>query len=110
MTEILVGYCTVPDEKTARKIAHTLVEEDLAACVSMVPYIQSIYKWQGTIHEDKEVLLMIKTCQKTWKKMKDRIMEIHPYEVPEIIATPIIEGNDKYVEWVLNTSNGNKTP
>ena len=98
--KFLVIFCTCPDQETAQKIAHRLVEDRLAACVNIVPALTSVYAWQGKICQDSEVLLIIKTVQSQWDDLQQKIREIHPYQVPEIIAMPIIEGSEAYLNWI----------
>lgn len=101
MEKLIVVYCTTPDEECAKEIAQALVENQLAACVSVLPPIASTYRWEGKVENAKEILLMIKTKLSSFEKLKDQIVSIHPYEVPEIIATPIIEGLPAYMDWVV---------
>lgn len=100
MATPLLCLTTCPDAETAAKIARTLVEERLAACVNRLPGIQSTYSWQGEIHEDAEVLLLIKTTRERFAALRGRLMELHPYEVPELIALDIIDGNPAYLDWI----------
>jgi periplasmic divalent cation tolerance protein len=98
--EALVVYVTAPNEDEAAKIARCLVEENLAACVNIVPGIRSIYSWQGKIEDEKEVLLIIKTRLKLFKALESKVLSMHSYTVPEIIAIPIVEGSDEYIKWL----------
>lgn len=99
-TDYIVVFCTVPDQDTAQKIAHQLVEEKLAACCNIIPGLKSIYTWENKIQEDAEYLLLIKSRQMVFSRLEDRIKEIHPYSIPEIIALPIIQGNKEYLKWI----------
>ncbi len=99
-TKFIVVLCTVPDQSTAENIARKLVNEKLAACCNIVPGLQSFYFWKGEAQSDKELLLLIKTSSHIFKKLQNRITELHPYEVPEIIALPILIGNNAYLNWV----------
>ncbi len=96
----IVVFCTTPDQKTAEQLANTLVEEKLAACCNLIPNLTSIYFWQGKIHKDAEVLLIIKSDRKLFSKLEAKIKELHPYEVPEIISMAIEEGNKDYLHWI----------
>lgn len=96
----IVVYVTAPNIETASKIAETIVEKRLAACVNIIPKINSIYWWEGKIERDEEVLLIIKSRREIFEKLSMAIKEIHPYNVPEIIALPIIKGNKEYLEWI----------
>jgi periplasmic divalent cation tolerance protein len=93
-------FCTCPDEATAQAIAETLVGERLAACANLVPGIRSIYRWEGQIQRDSEVLLLIKTAAGRVPALTDRLRGLHPYEVPEIISVPITEGLPDYLSWI----------
>ena len=93
--QLVLSTCATLDE--AKKIAKTLVEERLAACVNIMPQIFSIYEWEG-LQEDSEVLLLIKT--RSLELVEERIKELHSYEVPEIIAIEIKDGSQEYLEWM----------
>ncbi len=96
-----VIYCSVPNEFNANLIANTLVEESLAACVNIVPNITSIYKWEGIIQEEKELMLIIKTQESKFEEVKEKILSLHEYTVPEIIALPIVNGHEDYQNWII---------
>jgi periplasmic divalent cation tolerance protein len=91
-------YVTVPKNE-AKDIAKNLLEKKLVACVNIIS-VDSLYFWQGELNEDKEELLIIKSKQKLFDKIEKEIKNIHPYEIPEIIATPIISGSKEYLEWI----------
>lgn len=91
---------TAPDQAAARKLADALVEEGLAACVNVLPAMESIYRWQGRINRDSEHLLLIKSAQQKYSQIQQRILDLHPYELPEIIAVPISEGLPAYLDWL----------
>nr|7L85_A Chain A, BG505 SOSIP-T33-31A [Human immunodeficiency virus 1]7L85_D Chain D, BG505 SOSIP-T33-31A [Human immunodeficiency virus 1]7L85_F Chain F, BG505 SOSIP-T33-31A [Human immunodeficiency virus 1]7L85_H Chain H, BG505 SOSIP-T33-31A [Human immunodeficiency virus 1]7L85_J Chain J, BG505 SOSIP-T33-31A [Human immunodeficiency virus 1]7L85_L Chain L, BG505 SOSIP-T33-31A [Human immunodeficiency virus 1]7L85_N Chain N, BG505 SOSIP-T33-31A [Human immunodeficiency virus 1]7L85_P Chain P, BG505 SO len=95
-----VVLITVPSALVAVKIAHALVEERLAACVNIVPGLTSIYREEGSVVSDHELLLLVKTTTDAFPKLKERVKELHPYEVPEIVALPIAEGNREYLDWL----------
>ena len=94
---------TCPEEQVAKNIAQYLVSEKLAACVNIVPNITSIYSWQGEIHCDTEVQLLIKTIESKLEPLNQRINELHPYEVVEIIALNIQQGDKNYLNWISNS-------
>lgn len=91
---------TCPDETVAERIARTLVEEGLAACVNRVPGIRSTYRWEGAVHDDAEVLLVIKTTGASLGTLCARIRDMHPYEVPEVLALPVTGGLERYLDWL----------
>jgi periplasmic divalent cation tolerance protein len=93
-------FCTCPDETTAGGIAEALVDERLAACANLLPGITSIYRWEGQIQRDPEVLLLIKTTRDRVSALTERLRVLHPYEIPEIIAVPVTEGLPDYLSWV----------
>ena len=97
---ILLCYSTCPDAASARRIAETLVGERLAACVSQLPGIRSTYRWEGTVHNDTETLLLIKTTAGCFDALKTRLLDLHPCELPELIAVPAEYGHSAYLDWV----------
>lgn len=103
---VLLCYCTCPDTASARRIAETLVGEGLAACVNQLPGIRSTYRWQGAVHTDSEELLLIKTTGACLAALERRLLELHPYEVPELIAVPVAQGHEAYLDWVRQQSRG----
>lgn len=92
--------CTVPDREVARRIARTLVDEKLAACVNIVPGLHSTYRWQGAVESADEVLLLVKTTAVRFASLRDRLVALHPYELPEVIAVDVAAGLPAYLEWV----------
>ncbi|MEI2742974.1 MAG: divalent-cation tolerance protein CutA [Candidatus Competibacter sp.] len=101
-TSCLVVLCTCPDQATAERIAETLVVERLAACVNIVPALVSIYRWQNQIERASELLLLIKTREVVYSLLEARIRELHPYEVPEIVALLIQAGLTDYLGWLAD--------
>jgi periplasmic divalent cation tolerance protein len=99
-----VKYCcvlnTIPSIKKARTLAGLLISRRLAACVQILPGIESHYRWRGKKETSKEVLLLIKTQISNYKKLKKTLLENHPYEVPEIICLPITQGSKSYLDWI----------
>ncbi|KOC67233.1 Protein CutA like protein [Habropoda laboriosa] len=95
-----VAYVTVPTEDVAKKLAHGLVKNKLAACVNIIPQLTSVYEWKNEINEDSELLLMIKTRTDTVDALTKYVMENHPYEVCEVISLPIKNGSEKYLKWI----------
>lgn len=100
MAQTLLAFSTCPGAETAASIARTLVEERLAACVNRLPGVISTYRWRGEIHEDAEVLLVIKTTRERFDALRDRLVELHPYEVLELVALDIAEGSPAYLDWL----------
>lgn len=96
-------FCTCGSKSEAENIAATLVEERLAACVQLLP-IQSVYRWQGAIEQEDEILLFIKTRSDLFDPVAKRIRELHSYEVPEIIQTPITDGLPAYLNWIVDST------
>ncbi|MDH5445845.1 MAG: divalent-cation tolerance protein CutA [Gammaproteobacteria bacterium] len=96
----LIVLCTCPDEQTATVIADRLVEEGLAACVNILPGIMSVFQWQGKIEHDDEYLLVIKTQESRYQDLEIMVQQLHPYELPEIIAVSIERGLSGYLEWI----------
>ncbi|MHA1803755.1 MAG: divalent-cation tolerance protein CutA [Promethearchaeota archaeon] len=91
---------TAPSMEQAKKIARTLVNEKIAACVNIIPQIVSIYRWKGKIEEDNEALLIAKTNESNSEKLIKRLFELHEYEVPECIGFQIMKGNQNYLQWI----------
>lgn len=99
-TETLLVITNCPDEESANAIALAVVEAELAACVNILPRIQSVYRWQGKIESASEIPLFFKLTVETYPALETRIRELHPYDVPEIIAVPISHGLPAYLNWV----------
>ena len=97
---VRLALSTAPDAETGARIARALVEERLAACVNLVPGIRSLYRWQGAIQDDTEVMLVIKTRHDRVDALADRLRALHPYEVPELLALPVEAGLAPYLDWV----------
>lgn len=87
------------------RLAETLVNESLAACVNLIPNLTAIYRWEGQIQRDTEVLLLIKTVAAAVAPLTARLQQLHPYQVPEIIALPIVAGSDQYLQWLSQCVN-----
>lgn len=100
--EVLVALSTAPDEATARRLARQLVEESLVACVNLLGSAQSIYRWQGRVEEAAECVMLIKTTRAAWPRLKERLPQLHPYEVPELLALEVGDGHAPYLAWVLD--------
>lgn len=100
MTDSVVVFCTCANDAEASRLAETLVKERLAACVNLLPPVRSVYRWQAQIETATEVLLLIKTNQDRLDAVRDRIIQLHSYDTPEIIAVPIVYGLEKYLTWL----------
>lgn len=95
-----VVYTTVPNLEVAQEISRTLVKEQWAACVNRIGPVHSTYEWQGELCEEEEFLLMLKTHEGLLEGLTQRLNDLHPYEVPEIIALPIEYGLETYLNWI----------
>ena len=102
MTPVRIVFCTIDSADAARSLARRLVEDRLAACVNIVENVTSVYQWEGRIEEDAELLLVIKTRDGRLRELMDRIGELHPYDVPEILCWPVQEGSRPYLDWVVS--------
>lgn len=103
----LLVLITAPDLETARKLAQALVARKIAACVNISPGLTSIYSWKGALEEDQEVLMMVKTRKELLESLLiPLVREIHPYELPEIIALPIVGGSQAYLDWIREETTG----
>jgi periplasmic divalent cation tolerance protein len=100
MSEPIVVLVTCGSEEEALKIAQSLVEERLAACVNLVSPVRSIYRWEGKIWDEEEWLLIIKTQRQRFEELEEKVKSLHSYAVPEIIGLPILEGSSSYLEWL----------
>ena len=103
--EFCVVLVTVPTREAAEKIAHTLVDERLAACCSLAPGVCSVYRWKGEVCREEETLLIAKTRRDRFEALRSRVTELHGYEVPEVIALPIVAGHTPYLDWVREETN-----
>jgi periplasmic divalent cation tolerance protein len=100
MNELLLVLCTFPDAESARQIATDLVRRQLAACVNLLPGVESIYRWQGEVEQAAEVLAVFKTTAAAYPAFAGALAEAHPYEVPEIVALNPAAVADGYLRWV----------
>ena len=100
MEEFIVVYVTVGSADEGERLAHTLVEERLAACVNRVGPVRSVYRWQGKVEQSEEELLIIKTKRELFERLKTRVQELHSYSVPEILALPVLQGSEPYLKWL----------
>ncbi|HWQ53883.1 MAG TPA: divalent-cation tolerance protein CutA [Bryobacteraceae bacterium] len=100
MTDKIVVFSTCSSSADAEKIARHLVETRVAACVSILPAARSIYRWQGKIEDAAEHVLLIKSSRGLFPALRDELRKTHPYEVPEIIAVPVVDGSEEYLQWL----------
>jgi len=103
MTDKQIVLTTVGSEDEARKIAEHLVETQLAACVNIIPHVESVYRWQGKLESSREWLLLIKTSSERFPAARDAIRAMHSYELPECIAINIEDGSPDYLEWLAES-------
>ena len=104
MTDKRIVLCTAGSEDEARKIAHHLIERRLAACINIIPQIESVYRWQGKIESSREWLMLIKTTAERFQDVRDAIRELHSYELPECIAINIEDGSAEYLRWLTEST------
>jgi periplasmic divalent cation tolerance protein len=102
--DVHVVLVTAPDETVASRLARALVDERLAACANLVPGVRSVYRWQGRVQEDVEVLLVLKTASARCAALAERVRDLHPYDLPEVVALPVAAGSVPYLEWVVTES------
>ncbi len=100
MTDALFVFTTLPNADAAAEIGKTVVTERLAACANIIPAVRSIYRWQGKLQDENEVLVIFKTRQEHFDNLRSRLLELHPYEVPEVMAIPVEQGYAAYLEWL----------
>jgi periplasmic divalent cation tolerance protein len=100
VTDALFVLTTLPNSDAAAEMAKSLVTERLAGCANLIPAVRSIYRWQGKVQDENEVLVLFKTRQENYEALKARILELHPYEVPEVLAIPVEQGYAGYLEWL----------
>jgi periplasmic divalent cation tolerance protein len=100
----IVVFITAPHEEEASKIAKEIVESRLAACVNIVRNIRSIYRWEGKIEDDTEVLMIVKTQKTQFDALSDKVKQFHSYSVPEIISLPITKGSKEYIQWLKEST------
>ncbi len=106
---VRVVWCTAPDAEVAAEIGRSLVAERLAACVNVVPGLRSIYRWDGEIQDDAEVLLLVKTRADRVDELSSRVCALHPYDTPEVLALPTVGGSAPYLEWIQREATAEST-
>jgi periplasmic divalent cation tolerance protein len=100
MEQVLLVMTNMPDAAAAQSLARALVESRLAACVNLMPGVQSVYRWRGAIEQASEVTLLIKTTQQRFAQLRQAILSSHPYDLPEVLAVPVSEGHLPYLQWI----------
>ena len=100
MTDKIVVLSTCSTEEEAERLARMLVEERLAACVSIAPRVRSFYRWKGAVESAEEWLMLIKSSRPLFEKLRERIAASHSYEAPEVIALPVVDGAPSYLDWM----------
>jgi len=104
--DVRVAFATAPDAEVAARIARALVEEELAACANLVSNVRSIYRWQGRLEDESEVMLILKTRADRVDALAERLRALHPYEVPELLVLPVESGLPAYLDWVRGATAG----
>ena len=103
--DYLLVISTCPNQDVAKQLAGKIIDEHLAACVNILPNIVSVYKWQGSMEESSESMMLIKSTKQQYENLQSLIVEEHPYELPEVIAVPISGGLPEYLAWINNVIN-----
>jgi periplasmic divalent cation tolerance protein len=102
--DYVLALTTLPADADAGEFGRTLVNERLAACVNLLPVMESIYRWEGRVEFEAERQLIIKTSSDRVSELWDRVRELHPYEVPEFVVIPIVDGNEAYLKWIRDST------
>ena len=105
-TDVRTVLATAPDETAARTLAEVVVAEGLAACVTLVPGVLSVYRWRGELRHDSEVLLVMKTTAARSVELRERVVALHPYEVPEVLCLAVEDAHEPYLAWVHEETGG----
>ena len=100
MTDLLLAFTTFATEADAARVVRVLIEERLIACANLLPQARSLYRWEGEVKDEREVVVLMKTRKQDWAALMSRLHELHPYETPELIAVRIAAGAPKYLEWL----------
>ncbi|MEO7274497.1 MAG: divalent-cation tolerance protein CutA [Vicinamibacterales bacterium] len=109
ISEYVVVLTTLPADADAAAFARQLVDERLAACVNLLPLMESVYRWEDRVEQDSERQLVLKTSRERVAALWERVRELHPYEVPEFIVLPVTDGNDAYLRWVGESTDSRST-
>lgn len=103
-TGVCVVLVTAPNAEKAAELARAVVGEKLAACVNIVPGLRSIYRWEGAVQDEAEVLMVVKTTAERFEALRERVVALHPYQVPEVIRLEVAEGHLPYLDWVRDST------
>ena len=103
MTRIVVVLVTCPTPAVGRRLARELVRLRLAACVNVLPGVESVFRWQGKVDRSREALLVIKTTRARFAALRRRVLSLHPYDLPEVIALPLAAGHPPYLRWIASS-------
>ncbi|MHB8872700.1 MAG: divalent-cation tolerance protein CutA [Myxococcaceae bacterium] len=106
MTDICLVLVTAPNLDKAAELGRTVVEEGLAACANLVPGLRSIYRWEGKVHDEGEVLMLLKTRDALFDALRERIVSLHPYQCPEVLKLAVDAGHAPYLDWVRGSTRG----
>jgi periplasmic divalent cation tolerance protein len=104
MSDYVIVLTTLPADLDATAIADALVEARVAACVNLLPVMESTYRWQGAIEHDRERQVVIKTSRRRVEDLWEKLRDLHPYDVPEFVVIPILDGNEAYLNWIGETT------
>lgn len=107
--EVRTVLITIPDTELGERIGRVLVEERLAACASLVPGVTSVFWWEGAVQQSEEALLILKTTAACCQALEARVMELHPYDVPEVLAFEVRDGHEPYLAWVRGEVRGTES-
>lgn len=105
-TRVVVVLVTGPDMASLEALAGTIVGEGLAACVNLIPRVRSVYRWEGEVHDDDEALAVVKTTRPAIGALRERVHQLHPYDLPEFLVLPVEAGSDAYLGWVADSVRG----
>lgn len=108
MTDAIMVMVTCRSSRDATELANALLKEHLVACVNIAGRIHSLFFWEGALQRESESLLLMKTHKELFDKLRERVEELHSYEVPEIIAVPLVYGNEEYINWIAKVTKGGK--
>lgn len=104
--DVMMALVTGPDRDTLLRIGRTTVEERLAACVNVLDGVASVYRWQGAVEQEAEALAIFKTSRARVASLRDRVLELHPYDEPEFVALAVDFGSHSYLAWILDSVSG----